>query len=139
MGRRFESKIDVARRSIDAYNRRDFEGWWAECDPAVEVDWSDSRGPDAGIYRGREEIFGFIKTWFELFEQITIEPERFIELDERVLIPNRSVLRGRDGIETQASSCLVDEFRDGRISRIRLFQDLSQAIGTLGRHGDRAG
>ena len=139
MARRFQPAVEVVRRSIDAYNSRDLEAWLAECDPELEVDWSSSRGPDARIYRGRREASAFVETWFELFERITIEPETFIQFDGRVLVPNWAEMKGRDGIETAARSCLVYEFSDGRISRIRLHQDISEAIGTLGRHGDRAG
>ena len=57
-------------RSIGAYNRRD-----------VEVDWSESRGLDAGIYRGQDEVRAFIEElvrWgYECFNGVAMDMEFF--------------------------------------------------------------
>ena len=60
--------VDVVRRAIDAYNRRDLQAMRAEAHPDVEVDWSASRGLEAWVYRGFEETDAFYENWFEMFE-----------------------------------------------------------------------
>jgi ketosteroid isomerase-like protein len=88
-----EENVDVVRRAIDAYNRRDLQAMKAEAHSDVEVDWSASRGLEAGVYRGFEETDAFYENWFDMFET-RLEPERLIESGDRVLVPNTAVTRG---------------------------------------------
>jgi ketosteroid isomerase-like protein len=66
---------------------------------------------------------------------VVIEPERFIESDDSVVVPNTSRFKGRDGIETVARSALVYELRDGRIARVCLYQDTAKALEAAGLRG----
>jgi ketosteroid isomerase-like protein len=124
--------VEVVQRWIDAYNRRDLEAMGAESHPDIEVDWSASRGVDAGVYRGYEETGDFAQNWFDLFQQARLEPERFIESGDLVLVPNSAVMRGRDGIETVARSCLVYELRGDRVARLCLYQETREALEAAG-------
>jgi ketosteroid isomerase-like protein len=124
--------VEVVRRSIDAYNRRSIPAMKAESRPDIEVDWSASRGLEARVYRGWDEADAFYENWFDTFEQIKVEPERFIEAGDLVLVPNTAVIRGRDGIETVARSCLTFELRDGHIARICLYQETQAALEAAG-------
>jgi ketosteroid isomerase-like protein len=94
----------------------------------VEVDWSASRCPLAGVYRGLSEVIAFYREFLGAFEEVRIEPDRFIESGEAVIVPNTTQARGRDGIEAIARSALVFEVRGGLISRIRLYQETSEAL-----------
>jgi ketosteroid isomerase-like protein len=127
-----EQNVDVVRRSIEAYNRRDFEVLERLNGPDIEVDWSASRGLHAGIYHGREEVRGFYDTFLETFEKVKLDPERFIEAGDSVVVPNLAQIRGRDGIETTAHSALVFELRDGCIARICLYQETGEALAAAG-------
>ena len=127
-----EKNVEFVRRMIDAYNRRDLEAMRAGTHPDVEVDWSASRGFEASVYRGWDEAGRFFGNWFNTFEQIEFKPERFIESGDLVLVPNTAVIRGRDGIETVARSCLTYEFREGLISRVCLYQDTDEALEAAG-------
>ena len=126
-----QENVDVVRRAIDAYNRRDLQAMRAEAHPDVEVDWSASRGLEAGVYRGFEETDAFYENWFDMFE-IRLEPERLIESGDRVLVPNTAFTRGRDGIEAVARSCIVYELRGGKIARICLYQETRDALEAAG-------
>jgi ketosteroid isomerase-like protein len=121
-----EHNVEVVRRSIDAYNRRDFETMRTLNDPDVELDWSESRGLDAGVYRGHDEAMAFYRQFFDAFEVIEIEPERFVERADSVVVPNRARLVGRDGVETTTHSAVAFHFRDGRIARIQLHQTMPE-------------
>jgi ketosteroid isomerase-like protein len=91
-----QENVEVVRRAISAYNRRDFEGLRALNDPDVEVDWSESRGLQPGVYRGQEEVMALYREFFDAFEAIEIEPERFIERSDTVVVPNSARLVGRE-------------------------------------------
>jgi ketosteroid isomerase-like protein len=76
--------VELAESYIDAFNRRDLDRLGALNDPEMELDWSASRGVDAGVYRGAEAVMGFFAEWLALFERIAIEPESFIDAGESV-------------------------------------------------------
>jgi ketosteroid isomerase-like protein len=127
-----DANVQIVQRSLVAYNGRDFEGMRAITDPDVEVDWSASRGLEVGVYKGIEEVLRFYRTYFEAFEAIEIEPDRFIEAGASVVVPNRARLRGRDGIETTARSTFVFEIESGKIARICLYQETHEALRAVG-------
>lgn len=127
-----KENIDLVRRAIEAYNRRDFETMEALNHPDMELDWTASRGFQAGVYRGSEEVMGFYRSFLGTFEKVEVEPERFIETGDLVVVPNSVQTRGRDGIETTAQSALVFELRGGRIARICLYQETEQALKAIG-------
>jgi ketosteroid isomerase-like protein len=127
-----QENVEVVRGAIDAYNRRDFAAIRAFNHPQVEVDWSASRGLEARIYQGEEDVMRFMQSFLGMFEQVKMEPDRFIESGDSVVVPNSAYLRGRDGIETVARSTIVFEVRSGRVARMRLYQETREALDAVG-------
>jgi ketosteroid isomerase-like protein len=127
-----QQDIDVVRASIEAYNRRDLDALGRLNRPDLEVDWSASVGLEARVYRGLDEVMRFYRNFLETFEQVTVLPDRFIDGEGSVVVPNAAEMHGRDGIKTVAHSTLVFELRDGRIARIRLFQETEAALEAAG-------
>jgi ketosteroid isomerase-like protein len=127
-----QENVDVVQQALDAYTRRDVEALRALGDPDMELDWSASRGWLAGVYRGIDEALRFYADYFEAFEEIVIEPDRFIEAGDSVVVPNVARQRGRDGIEVSARSTLVFTVRSRRITHICLYQETEQALEAVG-------
>ena len=127
-----QENVELVRRSIDAYNRRDFESMREMNQPDVQLDWSASRGLEAGVYQGVEEVMGFYENFLDTFEKIDIEADRFIQSGDAVVVPNTAHLGGRDGIETVARSAFVFQLRHGRIASICLYQDTREALEAVG-------
>jgi ketosteroid isomerase-like protein len=119
-----QENVEVVRRALSAYNRRDLEALRAVNAPDVEVDWSESRGLEAGVYRGQDAAIALYQRFFDAFESIEIDPERFVERADTVLVPNRSHFVGRDGVATTADSTIAFHVQDGRVARIRLHQTM---------------
>ena len=127
-----QENVELVRNAIAAYNQRDFEAMRALNQPDVQVDWSASRGLEAGVYRGWEEVMRLYQSFFEMFEEVTLEPDRFIESGDSVVVPNSARVRGRDGIQTVARSTFVFEVRDGRVARVCLYQETHEALEAVG-------
>jgi len=127
-----QENVEVVKRMIDAYNQRDLAGLEAFSHPDVELDWSASRGFVAGVYRGFDEFERFWRSYFDAFEEMAAEPERFIDAGESVIVPNVVHIRGRDGIEVSARSAIVFTFRSHRITRMCLYQETEEALKAVG-------
>jgi ketosteroid isomerase-like protein len=123
-----EANVEVVRRAIDAFNERDLDAALRDVDPEVEVDWSRSRGVEAGIYRGYEAVRSFWTTFIDTFDLVTITPDEFIDCGDYVVVPNRGRAWGRDGIEVPARSVAVVTLRHGRIVRWCLYQEKAEAL-----------
>jgi ketosteroid isomerase-like protein len=127
-----EENVEVIRRNIEAFNRRDLEGVLQTYDPNAEVDWSRSPGVEAGIYRGRDAIGDLWNTFFETWERLTLSVDEFIECGESVVVPSRTHFWGRNGIEVEAYGAFVVTLRDGRIVEWRLFRERAEALKAVG-------
>jgi ketosteroid isomerase-like protein len=127
-----QENVELVRRTIDAYNRRDVDTLQALNHPDIEIDWSASVGPEPQIYRGQDEAADFYNNFVGTFERVHLIPDRFIESGDFVVVPNVAQLRGRDGIRTVARSTLVYEVRGGLIMRIRMYQETGEALKAVG-------
>jgi ketosteroid isomerase-like protein len=124
--------VEIVRRAIDAFNDGDLDAALRDVDPEVEIDWSRSRGVEAGTYRGYEACRRFWSTFIETFDRVTITADEYIERGDHVVVPNRGRAWGRDGIEVATQSASVVTLRQGRIVAWRLYQEKSEALEAVG-------
>jgi len=126
-----QANVDIARSSIDAYNRRDIESILDVATADFELDLSRAAGPLNGVY-GRDRIEGFWAEITDSWESARIEPHEFIEAGEHVVVPWTMHLTGRDGIEVRARVTWVWTFRDGAVERLSMYQELEDALQAVG-------
>ena len=127
-----QENVEIARRVIDAFNRRDLDAYLADHDPEVVVDWSQSPGVQAGIYQGHQAVREFWSNFFEMFDRITMSPEEFIESGDHVVVPNRTCFWGRDGMKVEVQSPVVVTLRKGRIAELRMYRERAEALKAVG-------
>jgi ketosteroid isomerase-like protein len=123
--------VDVVRRHVEAWNRRDLQTWLALFSSDAEIDWSRARGPFKGVYRGREGQQAFWSVWLT-FDWGEIETHDITEAGSEVVVPNSTTFRGREGIEVVARSTFVFTVENGQITRYQLFQDRADALEAAG-------
>jgi ketosteroid isomerase-like protein len=127
-----QQNVEVVRRAFEAFNGRDIEAALGDAVPEVTLDWSRSRGLDAGVYVGYDAIRQFWTGIFEAFEQLTLVPDEFTVHGEQVMVPNTALMRGRDGIQVEVRSVSVATLRDGRLLRWTIYQDKTEARTAVG-------
>jgi ketosteroid isomerase-like protein len=127
-----EENIEIVRKAIEAWNRRDVAAARALWRSDAEVDWSRSLGPLKGVYRGRGESQSFQDDFWSTFEKVELEPHGFTEAGSDVVVPTTAHLRGREGIEVVARSTLVYTVEKGQITRLRMFQERAEALEAAG-------
>jgi ketosteroid isomerase-like protein len=127
-----EESVETVRRHIEAWNRRDLATWLAFFPSAGEIDWSRSRGPLKGVYRGEGELRIFWHAFWSTFEDVQLDMHRFTEVGSEVVVPNTAHVRGRQGIEVIARSTFVFTVENRGITRLRLFQDRAEGLEAAG-------
>jgi ketosteroid isomerase-like protein len=120
--------VDIARKGIEAYNRRDL-------DAIFELTTDDVRFvvPDAmansGTYVGREGFESMMRQWEEAWDEFHVEIVELLEEGDAVIASVAQYGRGRgSGIETQMGAAHLMRFRDGRLSGWHLFPSLDDAL-----------
>ena len=127
--------VEVVRRSIEAWNRQDRDGLRALYRSEAEVDWSRSRSPFKGVYRGRHEIEKFWDVFWSTWEDVRLETHDFKEAGSEVVVWNTAHMRGRDGIEVSARTALVFTVENEEITCLRLFDEQDEALEAVGLTG----
>ena len=127
-----QENVEIAKRSIDAVNRRDLDALRALYHSDAEVDWTASRGLEAGVYQGIDAVLRLYKNAFDAWEAIIVEPDCFTDAGESVVVPNLGRVRGLEGIEVLARSALVITVRGRKVSRTCLYQETEQALKAVG-------
>jgi ketosteroid isomerase-like protein len=125
-----EENVELVRRSLDAFSRGDFDGVLEGWAPDGVLDWSNSIGFDAGVFRGHREMRAFLERFHEGFDQIRLELlDGPVEVEDGlVVVENVSYSRGRDGIVVQARSTFLITIRDGEQTSLTLYQTKQEAL-----------
>jgi ketosteroid isomerase-like protein len=127
-----QENVEIVRRAIEAFNRVDFDLALQHVAPDATVDFSHSRGPDAGVYVGHDAIRRLWTDMTEPFERHTMFPDEFIPHGEHVVVTITSRMTGRGGIELEAKSATVATLRGGRLVRWTMYQDKPEALKAVG-------
>ncbi len=123
--------VEIAKRGMDAFNRRDIDGLLDLCTPEPAL---SSRLLDAGAdFRGREGLERYFAMLAESWDEFHSVVEEYRDLGDRVLTLGRFTARGRgSGVTVGAPTATIFDFRNGRISRARLYLDQGEALEAAG-------
>jgi ketosteroid isomerase-like protein len=128
-----QENVEIVRRGTDAYNRGDLDGILENWASDAVLDWSNSRGFDAGVFRGHDEIRAHWQRLRAAFDEVRVELVDPIEVEDGLLIvENVGYLRGRDGIEVQTRSAWLITIRDGETTSFTLYQTKQDALEAVG-------
>jgi hypothetical protein len=124
----------TVRRMIGLYNEGRIEDVLTEVDDAFVLDWSNSRGPLKGVYRGRDGLSDAWTTFTEAWEALRWEAVEVIDVDpSTVIVRTRMSTRGRgSGAEVTASGAQLWSFDDGRPVGVKLYQSKEEALEAVG-------
>jgi ketosteroid isomerase-like protein len=124
-----QENVESVREAVEAINRGDFAAALDRAHPNVEWQTLDAF-PDAGTYRGPEGVRAFFQTWLDTFRGFRLHLEKCVLVDEdRVLATLRVSGEGAgSGVEVESPAFFqVLEFRDGQLTRARMFETEEEA------------
>jgi ketosteroid isomerase-like protein len=127
-----EENVQVARRSFEAFNARDADELVAVSDPDCE--WLPFRAQLEGTaYRGHDGVRRFLRDMTEDWTSYRVEPIGFREGGDRVVVTGRVGATGRSGgMDMEFTAGFILELRDGRIVRVRSYDDPAAALAAAG-------
>jgi uncharacterized protein len=133
-----QQNLELFHEGTAAWNRGDYEALVDMCHPDVEWSFSD-RLPDAtGQIRGKDAVRDFFERFTSDWAEISIRPERLVDVGDEVVALVEFVARGRDGVEATMRFVHVWTVRDGLIVRFRGFQSFDEALEAVGARANPA-
>jgi ketosteroid isomerase-like protein len=125
--------VDIVKRGIDAFNRRDRAALAAMVTPDFEWLPGLVRGLDGDVYRGIDGIDAYFADLRDTFQELRVLTDDYSDLGDRVLALGRTEARGAgSGAKVDAPLGIVFDFTDGRISRANAFLDHAEALRAVG-------
>jgi ketosteroid isomerase-like protein len=105
------------------------ERFWT---PEIELRWSRSN-PETRVYHGRDGVIQAFREWVEAFSEYYNEPLDFIEVGDRVVVPNQQRgIGSASGIPVEFEFTWVYEIRGSQIARIDEYDTLEEALEAAG-------
>ena len=127
-----QENVEIVRRAIAAFNRGSLDAALQDFAPDATLDWSHSRGPNAGVYVGHDAIRRFCTDMTDPFERHAFVAGEFIPHGDHVVVPVVGRMTGRGGIEVEVKTAVVATLRGGRLVRWTMYQDKLEALKAVG-------
>jgi ketosteroid isomerase-like protein len=128
-----KANVTAVRAFFAAVNRGDLDDAVEALDRECEFDWSRSRSPERGLYRGHEAVKRLYERFFESWTEREFFETEIIASDDAVVRVGGFRGRGRaSGVATSASAALLWTFRDGKAISARMYQSKAEALDAIG-------
>ena len=88
--------------------------------------------PDGAVYRGIEGVRDWMQGFFDVFAEISIVPEEYIESGDTIVVPTRQRFRSKAGAEVEWEVTQVLRFRDGKLIYATGYRDHAKALAAAG-------
>jgi len=127
-----QENVEIVRRGYKLFSRTgEFDpGDW---DADAVFDNSNAIFADPGVYRGFDRIREFLNAQGEMWESQWYEPEEFIQVGgDQVVVPQRIVSVGRDGVEVVAHTANLFTLHAGKVTCMKNFQTKAEALEAAG-------
>jgi ketosteroid isomerase-like protein len=129
-----QENVEIVRACSEAFMNGDIETALDALDP--EIEWHATVGglDEGRVARGREEVVQGFVDYFEVWEQMEMRAEKFIDAGgEDVVVFHHEVAKGREsGVVVETDTGTVQTVRDGKIVRVRSYMDRNQALEAAG-------
>jgi ketosteroid isomerase-like protein len=124
--------VELIRSCYEAVARGDLDAALAFAHPQVEVR-ATGRLPDIEQVRGHEAVRQYFRDLFSAFEEVRLEPERYIDAGDAVVVPTRQTMRGKgSGVELVNRLVVVWHVRDGLVTLGESYADERAALEAVG-------
>jgi ketosteroid isomerase-like protein len=132
-----QENVDLARKAIEAWNRRDVDLWLTYAAP--EVEWIPA-GPAAveqTVYRGHDEASRGLTAVWDTWEVFEFAESEVRDLEDSVLWLGHVKMRGGTShLELDQEFALHSLVSDGKLIRVKAFLSWQDALEEVGRAGD---
>ena len=128
-----QGNVEIARKAMEAFNRRDRDAWLLLHDPEFEFR-ADPEWPESETVHGREAVWDFVVGLTDAWERDDFEMVEFIDLDHGKLVARfRRPVQGKaSGVADVLDYWCVTTFRRERVLSQDWFANRAAALEAVG-------
>ena len=130
-----QENVDVLKRGMECFERRDVEAAMELLDP--EVEWHPAftalLGGETTVFRGHDGAREVIRQFWEVFSETHFEVSEIRDLGDQALAIGTMHARGAEsGAEIESRWAWLLRSEKGKATSIRVFTDPAEAIEAAG-------
>lgn len=123
-----QKDVERLRKLYEAANRGDVDAYFDGVSPEIEFHLSGAFPDLEPVYRGHAGVRRFFEQFTEPWEELSVEPDRFVDRGSRIVALVHFHARGRDGIEVQLPLAHLWTIEDGQAVRMDADADQDEAL-----------
>jgi ketosteroid isomerase-like protein len=130
-----DTNVEVVRRMLDAFDRREVGVFLAYVDPDASffAPTAVYAGHGDQLYRGHDGIHAYFHDVARTWDELRIFPAEYREGSEECVAVTGAVAgRLKNGAAVKASAGWAFRFRDGKVVWARVYTDPSEALADVG-------
>lgn len=127
-----EANVRLVRRSLEDFNRGDFDALFPEPDRAFE--WHDQPElPGASIHHGTEAAAEHLRSTLRDMPGYRVDPQEFLDAGRAVVVCGRVSAHGRgSGVPVDRSFFAVFFVESGRVRSVRILGTRAEGLEAAG-------
>jgi ketosteroid isomerase-like protein len=123
-----QENVEAVKRAYAALNRGDMPTALGLCHPDIVFD-NTNAAFDGATYEGHQGLIEYFSLGQEMWKSQRLEVQEAIPFGEdRVVVVQRTVSVGRDGVETISHNANVVTLKQGKAAHIKAFQTKADAL-----------
>ena len=127
-----ESNAELMRRGLEGISSKGWEAMLPLAAEDFELTTPPGLAAEPDTYRGEEGIRRYWESFYEVMDEIRIEPKEFHEIEDWVVVPFTLRATGRaTGIETELQAVMAWLWQDGKAVRALVFPELEDALAAI--------
>jgi ketosteroid isomerase-like protein len=124
-----DENAELVRQGFEALRDGDVEALMPLIHAEFELTTPPALAAEPDTYRGPDGLRRYFESFYEAMDRVIFEPEDFIPVGERVVVPSVLRTRGRTtGIETGQRIVQVWDVKDGKAFRVEVYATLEEAM-----------
>src|SRR5436190_6667223 len=130
-----QENVEVVRREYDALAARDWVAIAEVWHPDIELEALETE-PEAGTYRGLDEITRYFDAWSEPYSEYLVRADEILDAGDGVVVVERIAARGLQGSDSgtwmRHELFRLIRFKGGKIWRVKEYPTRAQALEAAG-------
>jgi ketosteroid isomerase-like protein len=128
-----QENVEVVRRAVDAWNRRDPDLWRSYATPDIEWTPAGPAAVEGTVYRGHDEVVAGLESVWQTWDEVFFEESDVREFEEATLWLGRLKLRGASShVSLDQEFAVRFVLRDGKLAAIEAFLSRQAALDAMG-------
>jgi ketosteroid isomerase-like protein len=126
--------VEIVRRAVDAWNRRDPDLWRDYATADVECAPAGPAAVEGTVYRGYDDVVRGLESVWETWDEVFFEESEVRELGDVILWLGRLKLRGASShVALDQEFAVRFVLREGKLAVIEAFRSWDAAIDAVRR------